>query len=295
MMALPLFIVPTLLKNALAATGALGAKLGGIASGRAKAASKGLKSRGEQRARTAYNRTSFAQGRVARKSARESRSRLRFAQDLGSNGPRGWIARGISGKDVRENLQRRASAEVRDEELKDINSEATMMSEAAVASGKDVTDQLRANLDQAIASGDSTRARAAIKALKESGDHGVEQIQDSMSKNMTTIESNDALKSSMRTYINSQHSDLKQKDARITNWAGSGDAGDINKSKLSGLDYAGVASQTTAALKAATASGALSKSDALNIINAANAGTISIKGGKLEHLEDYYTAPPSSR
>ena len=92
MIAVPLFVVPIVLKGSMAATGKLGGKLQGMgdrATGRLNKSSKGM-------AKTRYDRSSFAQGRALKKAGEDKYRRSQFASRVAKGGVRGRIARGFA-------------------------------------------------------------------------------------------------------------------------------------------------------------------------------------------------------
>jgi hypothetical protein len=271
-MSLPFVAVPSILKGALNGLGSIGTKIGGLAGKPMSASVKGIGKNISERGQTAYNRSSLAQGIAARKAARESYHRAKFAKNLGKKGITGAIARGIqpptaSGKYVKESLDRRAQAAVREEELKDINSESRALNDESMnvnnrkplpgGGTESETQYVGRMLEQALAQGNTIRARAAIQTLKSSGDGGVEQLQRSLVKARDNKSFDDSTeqgkesKKQIRSFINEHASDLIEKDARIANWADTGDDKDLTESDFSFLTDKQIASQTGEALKAA--------------------------------------------
>jgi hypothetical protein len=124
---IPLFVIPTLLKGSLNAFGSVGQKLGGMAGGFGKRAS----SAAQKKANLRYQRSSFAQGRAMRESAKDAYRRRRLAENIRSDNVRGKFASigGFaitkSGKFAQEQLQRSAVAQADKDFETDVSAAAT--------------------------------------------------------------------------------------------------------------------------------------------------------------------------
>lgn len=87
--ALPFFVVPGLLKGALNAAGAFGAKMQGWANGASKRMSSGASKKASER----WGNTGIARGLAAGKAARASARTARYARRINDGGPGSWGAR----------------------------------------------------------------------------------------------------------------------------------------------------------------------------------------------------------
>ncbi len=285
--ALPLFIVPSTLKGALSATGALGAKLSGMAN----SASGKMMAGGKAAMKERYNNSAYARGRAGRKAAKDEWRTRQYAKAVTGDDPsligkvRHRMAKGViprsfgeGGEFIRNRSEKAAQAkvdsmnaeELKEEQLKIANTTRDLHEEAADKTGFDHTKAATAGYNakdgstgyiqnefhEALKAGDTIKAKAALNALKDSGEGGVEAIQQTLQHHASagTITADTALE--MRKHINANHSDLKGSDARITAWAGSGDVHDLTRTDFSGLDDEQVARQTEAALQDARFTGA---------------------------------------
>jgi len=110
--ALPLFVIPGLLKGALAATGKLGAKMQGWGDKATGAASGGMRKKAGER----YARSSYAQGKALRKAGEEKYRRSKFAERVQGGGLRARMARGVAvtgaGRSGQGYLESAAAAQV---------------------------------------------------------------------------------------------------------------------------------------------------------------------------------------
>ena len=301
--AIPLFAVPSILKGSLNAAGAIGAKLSGLSDMATGAAKK------------QYSASSYAQGRALRKQGKEEFKRRKFAGAVSGNDSsllgrtRRRMAMGpiTGGRTIRpngaaafasDNMIDTASAKVASAEAEALKSRTAILKGSALSRNNDgIPDSissysthggsvghLQAEFHKAISSGDSIQAQAALQALKESGDGGVEAIQETLNHHEKDGGFRGETKSALRSFINNSHNDLKNNDSRITNWAGSDDAGAasaILNTDLSGLSNQQIATQTNAALSQAHTNGQLTgrKKDVKAGIES---GTISTKTSKYE-------------
>ena len=291
---IPFFVVPSLLKGAMSATGALGAKLQGYgdrATGRAGA-------KAGAKAKERWGNTSFARGSAARKQLKQQHTDRRYAEKLGGDGWRGRMTRigargmtpltrkipGMSGSAQAQydGLARSAYGAAKEADSKDVNFAAQKMSDDAISNGG--TEYLKKQFSAAVQRGDTVAARAAVQAMKGQGDGGIDALHQSLSAYDKSESKSDAMSNSLKGFISNQHSDIKEKDARITGWAG-GTSGIDDSNVVGGLSDRHIASQTKSALDAAVNSGSLKQPVAQRVIKAADEGNIDLKGGQRTALE----------
>lgn len=320
---LPLLAIIPLLQNALKSTGALGAKLSGL---NQKANSRFKNKVGESRLgetksafqrRTAINRANARAGngtlaKIGRGLSARGATRLGGAVTWAGTRQRaldqsrlGKIIGGDRGSAA-------ASALVREQEKKDAANIADRISRESLQQPSNYTSPysyatpktpkppsvtyLQDQLDRAIQQQDTALARAAMNALKASGETGVTAIQETLQHHATQPNSrlgDTAFGTEIRSVINSEHGDLKEKDVRITNYGASGDVGDITSVDYGGLTDRQIASQTTASLSNAsttlppTSQGrprrGLDAPTRARVIAAADAGQFDLKQSK-RHL-----------
>ncbi len=176
--ALPLFVVPSVLQNSLAAFGTVGARLGNMA-GRLQGRAGGSAKKGM---RDKYNRSNFAQRRTMGESLKNDYARERFANsERGKMGRvRDKMALTRRQKYVREGIGRNTLATESSEEQKAVDAEAIRLdkqwnTKERVGKAGDV-------YEAAMRSGNTVQARAAQKLLLTSGTAGVNQLQSSLEK-----------------------------------------------------------------------------------------------------------------
>src|SRR5690606_32029348 len=97
-----------------------------------------------------------------------------------------------------------------------------------------------------------------LAALKQQGDGGVDAITETLAAHRAnggelydSAGNSTELGVALQSTINSEHGDLKEKDARLTNWAGDGEASSLVDLKLGGLTDQQIATQTLTVLDAA--------------------------------------------
>lgn len=304
---IPFFVVPALLKGATAAVGAVGSRMqgwGDKATGRVAAKANGkAKERWGNSTLARYGK--YREGEKSRK-----RSLIQAGVYEGKGGkanPLNWRSAAnrrfnessLSGKfgdrtaaagsaaankiaqdEIANNVQR-----LKTESVKQTNYGHPSGSAIAGYSSKSGgVGYLQSQLHEAVAKGDEVGAHSALQALKESGEGGVEAIQETLQHHASSGTFGGTTQNSLRSFINDSHSDLKGSDARITNWAGSGETTAISDSDLSGLTDEQIANQTNAALRSARTSGALDAGTRRRIGGAVRAGTIKTKQSKLPYF-----------
>lgn len=310
----PLFFILPAIQGALKGTGALGAKLSGWNSAATNRVGKKV---GESRlgeARAAFTRRS----QLRRANSRAGNGlATKLGRKIGANTIPGralvWAGtrqRAFDDSAVGKYVggdrgAAAADATMRESEKKDTANIADRLNRDAVAqpanysskhgytykdaSGATVpstggTAYLQDELHDAIEKGDTTRANAAIHALKATGEGGVNAIQQTLSHHVSSGTMTDKVRTSLRQSINTEHGDLKEKDARITNFGALGKDTDIDKVSFAGLTDRQVASQTTAALDAADDQHMLTADLVKRIKDAGNTGQIDIKQNKRKYF-----------
>lgn len=271
--ALPFFAVPSILKTSLNATGALGEKLQSWSRSADKMATNAMKKNAKQR----FDNSSFGRGWNNRKAAKKQFKDKLFAERMQGKGllnkGRKLMAGGynvhslakqvpglrrvanaaegipILGTQLQQGeyqaaaLQRQADAEMRKAESTEIAAARAKFSSDAVRSGMPIEEYLSKQYKQAVKSGDSIGARAALSAMYDSGASGVEAANEALVSTAGTM--NRDMKDSIRHHILDNHSDIKGKDARQTAWAGSNDDSQLIATSLrSGLSDEMIANQT---------------------------------------------------
>ncbi|MFZ1257937.1 MAG: hypothetical protein WAQ25_00520 [Candidatus Saccharimonas sp.] len=285
---LPLIFAYKVLKDSLAAIPVLGAKMSALNNKSSAKVGAATKKR--------WNDSTLARGIAQRKAGKDQYKQKKFARNLGKGGLTGFVARGglavtPAGKFAKQNAQASASAAVREQELKEINAAAADMSEAAVKDPRigqpmpgggtySQSDIIATQLREAIRQGNTTKAQAAIRALKQQGEGGVAKLQSTLADSVKGGEMKADMSSSLRSYIGSQHSDIKESDARITNWVGTGVSNSLTDTDFSGLTDKQVASQTESAIKHAVTTGQLDTTRSARIKKAADEGNIDLKENK---------------
>lgn len=248
---IPLIAVPFILKGSLNGVGQIGAKINNIGNKAGNAASKqGAKQ---------FEGSRLGQFQKYRKGVKEQRGALiKSGAYKGSNkNPLNWgrnagsrLNKGIndrSGKfGARLNAQGvdiadRADAEEISAAQKQIARSALSTTDAA-AHGQSV-------LSNAIKKGDSIQARAAFSFLQSQGAPGIEASRAGIAENESLLANEkNPLGNSLRQHIQDKHSDIKNKDARLSGWATkSGSISDTGH--LGGLTDAQIAGQTADSLQ----------------------------------------------
>ncbi|MFZ1801417.1 MAG: hypothetical protein WAW62_01515 [Candidatus Saccharimonas aalborgensis] len=207
--AIPLLVVPALLKNALAATGSLGAML-------SKASSKANSRIGKK-----WNDTSML---GAMSQQRQRNQQLKRAQTLGGhgNGLGAKYYKGINrltGKNYGGKLSAHGAGIAVEMEKKEVADEAIRLQKQ-----KDWTEQNKLAMAQeayedAVAKGDTTRARAAQSILIAGGAQGIDRLHRGVrnaegragfDKNSTTVQ---------KCMSDLSAAGLKGKDAALNAWS----------------------------------------------------------------------------
>lgn len=291
-MAVPLFAVPAMLKGALAATGAIGAKVSSWSDRADRAAGGQAKKRADNSA--------FMRGRKLRQQGKQAYRDRRFAEGVSGSDTsllgraRRRSARGVTnghavteaGRQSQQYMERAATGATNKADAEQVSFASRNLSDEASASG-DATAHLSRRLRTAIDEGDHVTARAAINELKQQGDGGVAAIQQHLEET-----NGGSIQQQLRQHIGDNHSDLKGKDARITNWLGDGSQSALSTPSMAGLTDAQLASQTQHALHDAASTGAIDATRAQNILDAARAGRIEMKDNKRAYFESIVNGTP---
>jgi len=277
---IPLFVVPGLLKKSIDAAGNIGAKINGIGNKVGGFAGK----KGSER----FERSAIGRGRNLRRQAKQQYRDRRFAERLNSGGVTKTLAGGIAGalpgrfqtrgvKYQQDAMNRSAFGAATKADREDIAFAEQQLSAAAYQHPQGTEAYLKNELDSAIKSGDKVKARAAFSALSKQGEGGVEAARAAIAGNNDFLNSDAGtdVRQSLQQHISENHSDLKGKDSRITNWAGNTEAGadgsDKRGSSIQDVSYGGltdaqIAGQTKASLSHARATGHLSDDDVNRIL-----------------------------
>lgn len=163
--AVPFFVVPSLLKGSLAATGALGAKLQGMAN----------KAGGKVGARV--KDSTYAGAYMAQ---RKKISATKRAQSYGK-GLRGAVSHSrFSGRAGNE-LATTGSALATKEEREAVDNEVVAMQKQSGWTEANKLENAQHEFEEAMRAGDATKARAAQQILLSGGNKGISRLQDGYS------------------------------------------------------------------------------------------------------------------
>jgi len=273
---IPLFVVPGLLKRSIDAAGNVGAKLNSIGN---KAGGWAGKKGGER-----FERSAIGRGRNLRRQAKQQYRDRRFAERLNNGGVTGVLAGGATGilprrlqtKGVQYQqgaLSRSATGTAIKADREDVAFAEQQLAAASYQHPEGAEAYLTQQFHNAVQSGDQVKARAALSALSKQGEGGVEAARSVIASNNGTM--GDTMRQSLQQHINENHSDLKGKDSRITNWAGNSESGaDADTSRgatIQDVDYGGltdaqIAGQTKSSLSHARATGHLNDDDVDRIL-----------------------------
>lgn len=297
---IPLFVVPSLLKRSVDAAGSIGAKLNGIGD----KAGGYLGKKGSER----VDRSALMRGRQLRSQAKQQYRDRKFAQGVSGadtsllGRARRKAAMGVqslpgtrpmtdSSAFAQEQLGASANAAVLEQEKKDVSAQAYQLTQDGIASGSPVA-HIRKQYEEALKSGNQTKAKAAFTALRNQGDDGVSAIQQATQAAVDSgegkINTDTNFASNFKQFVSSEHNDIKGTDARITNWAGTDGSkpaaeqqAAIGQVNFSGLSDQQIATQTKDALETAAVnreSNFVARQGAVR--QSIDAGTISTKAGK---------------
>ena len=232
-MAVPLFAVPIVLKGAMAAAGSIGNKLSGLqtkanagAMNAAKNGRAGDIGRAYKRRQAENNfRSRTGDGLLSRTGSKLGESKFRALRGVGKVAKGGArIApsalgakldqTGLGGKLGLDKGSDRAydAANKLDEDEVDQAADKLFTQGGGIAG-------IRKQLDEALQSGDSVRARGAMKALKKHGSSGINEVQRAMAKNTASLAKHSDMANDIRSHINGNKDDYKHADARLTQWA----------------------------------------------------------------------------
>lgn len=279
----PLLAVWSVLQGALAAAGAIGGKIGGMVQ---KGASSGVGGA----AGWAGKNTAIGRGMATRKAIKQNYKNERFAARMGGKGPRSKLtqtmARGAGGNlgKLAEKMNagnipiaRTLTGGIRAQNSR-LSSNFTGAQEKIDSEG--VKNELTAieyselgklggasaAFQQAIASNDGTKARAAISALMTTGEKGIKELSHQLQavQMQANATGNHQFADGLKEYMLQAHGNVKEKNAAISAWTTSGQGSTTtvadhaaNASTYAGLSDAQFASQTTASLESTGARAAM--------------------------------------
>ncbi|MFZ2835744.1 MAG: hypothetical protein WAZ21_00285 [Candidatus Saccharimonadales bacterium] len=220
---IPLFVVPTLLKGALSSLGAIGAKINSI----------GTKAEGSARAKgqKAYDNSRVGQFNKYREGERVKRRGLIQAGVYSGRGgkfnPRNWASaanNSFNQSNLSGNFGDRSAAMGVDAAEK-IEDEQVGAAAKLMSFGTDPSEMIGKagnELTAAINSGDIVKARAAQKILLNSGNKGVQHLQQTLESSMNTVEGKKSdVGRNLRADLNA--AGLKGKNNVLSTWANNTD------------------------------------------------------------------------
>lgn len=297
----PFFVIPGLLSKSLEAMGSFGKKLSGMSQKANGRVGSQAKKRGAEIGKNVGRRANLVKsslakrggivGAVAGRKARRDFRHKSLETATARNQEEG-IAKDIQRNPSNYTQQQRdeAGALIAKRRDEDVNARTRRLQSEA-SSAPDSVAYLEKKMSDAIKGGDANATRAAMAALKSNGEGGVKAIQKVIADNEGSngkFNQNPSLRNDLRQFVNESHSDLKSSDARITNWAGNGDAtkseNKINETEFSGLTDKQITSQTDSALQHASTSGALDQATKLRIRNGLQTGTLETKQTKTQYF-----------
>lgn len=238
----PLLAVWAVLKGALAAAGAIGGKIAGaVQSGGGRLGKAGAGKMGDRMGKTALGR-----GMAMRKGIKSNYKDQQFAKRM-AGGRRGYTtrfaARGVSGnagklaeKIGNTELGKKAYINQMTGGIQAQNSKlnANFAGAAQKADSEELKNELTAieyaqegklagaqnAFDEAIATGNTTKAKAAMSALATSGEKGIDSLAEKIDKAQAS--GNHELVNALREFTMQSHGNIKEKNAAIHAWATSG-------------------------------------------------------------------------
>ena len=254
--ALPLILIPSILKNSLNAAGTLGTKLGNLSS----KANGRVGAKVSSTSRLGESQKALSQRMVQRRAQRRSNSKLATRVDQSKLGRAlGWN----KGAAVANEIASKAETE-------DISATEALM-RSRHSNPTTLIKDTAAELEDAVRKGDVVRARAAQNILLNSGGKGIDQLHSSLASTMTSSKQRDSpVGKSLRSALNS--AGLKGKHNALATWAYTDK--DItpaqaiqDKSVYSGLNDVELAGQSLTALKAAVAAGSITTEQAQAVMS----------------------------
>ena len=283
--AIPLIVVPTLLKGSIAAAGAIGATM------------KGWGDKSQNRVGNKIGSTSrLGQFRNYRKVEADRRrgliqagayegtnkNPLNWGRNITSTANRKFNNSRISGGfgDRSVAAGREAAKKIDYEKIDalkgQLNTESVMTAptlDNPLTGQKYTSDEyLQMKFEGAIQRGDTVAIRAAYTALMEQGQGGVALAQKSLAKPEITegFKKNMMAQYSLQEHILDKHSDVKATDSRVVQWASTGQM-TSDGSHIGSLNDGQIATQTVDSLETAEANGTLRREDAVRVLSNPNA------------------------
>lgn len=261
LLAIPLFAVPALLKGAMAATGAIGARL------------QGMGDRATGRVSSRVKDSTYAGAYLSQRKKIRAANR---AQSYGK-GVRGYVSKSrFTGKAGTE-LAALGSALSSREEKEAVDNEIINMQKQSGWTEANRLDKAKEEFVGAMRSGDSTKARAAQQIMLSSGNAGISKLQESME----SIEG-DANYTSMMGSATGQKvlsdlngSGVKGKNAALAKLAYSQEGTKVSSlandgNTYSALNDAEVAGQSTGNIQKAITNGGITHERAAEMMNNQN-------------------------
>ena len=272
--AIPLIMVPSLLKGSIAAAGAIGTVMKGWGDKSQNRVGGKIGSTSRLGQFQNYRKVEADRRRgLIQAGAYEGSNKnpLNWGRNAASAANRRFNASGISGGfgDRSAAAGREAAKKI---DYEKIDALKNQFNTESVAMGDQSDAYLQEQFEQAIVRGDDIATRAAYSALMEQGQGGVARIQQSLAKQSTIdgFSRNTAGKRSLQQHIQEKHSDVKASDSRVMQWASNGSM-DTDGSHISNLTDGQIATQTTDSLDVAIANNRLVREDALRILGNPNA------------------------
>ncbi len=217
-MTLPLFIVPVFLKKSLDGVNGIGNLMNKVGKGFGGMAGKG--------ASKVYGNSALERGRQARAGARQNYRNRKFADAVSGQNSGRWASLrrkaamggpAITGAQqyAKSALDLSATSAATEADAKDVKA-----AEQQFASQNLSPEKLREQFTEAVAAKDSVRARAAQNMLLKTAP-GREEFHNAIEGNAEkgiAATNLGAMESILRTNVNSNHPDMKGKDASIARW-----------------------------------------------------------------------------
>jgi len=232
--ALPLFMLPSLLKGSLNSVGNIGAKLNGMSSKLSKGGRSKLAGSGVMKSLAHQKQTRRAQIGAGIYDGKNPLSKIRSGVNGRLNRNKAYnIATGNYGT-------------IRGANIEKLENEETKLAEAAIQlrarGGESVKDQFEA----ATASGDVVAAKAAQNILMKSGSTGVSSVREVIQKNEGIL--SDSMRAGLASNISENHGQVaKQKAPDLLKW--STNPYDDNKNKMN-MEQISAAAKTWGGLSA---------------------------------------------
>gem|GEM_PF-2671828 len=249
--ALPLILIPSILKNSLNAAGTLGTKLGNLSS---KANSR-IGSKVSSTSRLGESQRALSQRMVQRRAQRRSNSKIASTVDQSRFGrAMGWnkgaaVAGEIASKAESENVAA-VENQIRQRSVSD-------------------PGHAQVQLEKALKSGDTVAAKAAQNVLFSQGSSGFDAFHSTISS--VGSKANSSTVDGLRSNITEKHGQVtKSKAADMIKWAAVGGTIDSHTTKAdtwSGLSAADLSTQTEGSMRRASEAGHISADTARELLD----------------------------